>query len=167
MSEEILLTTFSQLRNRLMRLSRRFLRNEDDASDALQEAFCRLWPRRQTIRSPREAEALTVTTVRNVCINVLRRQAAAPTVDLNVERNAPATSGDEWAEREALFREVENLISTRLTPTQRHILRRREFDGASFDTLAAELSLSPAAVRMQLSRARKTIRECYQQQSHD
>ena len=78
MSEEILLTTFSQLRNRLMRLSRRFLRNEDDASDALQEAFCRLWPRRQTIRSPREAEALTVTTVRNVSINILRRQAAAP-----------------------------------------------------------------------------------------
>ena len=73
----------------------------------------------------------------------------------------------DWDEREALFRDVERLIRTRLTPTQQAILRRREYEGASFETIADELSMQPAAVRMQLSRARKIIRECYQQQSHE
>ncbi len=167
MSEEILLTTFSRLRNRLMRLSRHFLRNEDDSSDALQEAFCRLWPRREAIRSPQEAEALAVTTVRNLCIDTLRRQEGTTSLTLDEERDAPAESSGEWAEREERFRAVERLIATRLTPTQRHVLRRREFDGAGFDAIADELSLTPAAVRMQLSRARKALRECYQQQSHE
>ena len=41
----------------------------DDAEDALQEAFCRLWQRRDTINSTREAEALAATTLRNICID--------------------------------------------------------------------------------------------------
>lgn len=58
MSEELLLNTFKDIHNRLSRLSARFLKNEDDVNDTLQEAFCRLWPRRGLIGSREEAEAL-------------------------------------------------------------------------------------------------------------
>ena len=68
MSEELLLNTFKDIHNRLSRLSARFLKNEDDVNDTLQEAFCRLWPRRGLIGSREEAEALSVTTVRNLSI---------------------------------------------------------------------------------------------------
>ena len=74
MNEEPLITTFTQLRKGFLRLASRFLPNEEDASDALQDAFCRLWPRRNQIYSSKEAEALAVTTIRNLCIDQVRKE---------------------------------------------------------------------------------------------
>ena len=68
-------------------------------------------------------------------------------------------------EREELYRRVETLIDQKLSPTAREILKRKEFLGESFETIAQALNMQETAVRMQLSRARKTIRECYRQQT--
>ena len=65
MNQEPLLSAFTRLRDNLLSMSRHILQNEDDASDAIQEAFCRLWPIRNKIKSEKEAAALTVTTTRN------------------------------------------------------------------------------------------------------
>ena len=73
MSDEFLVTTFTDLRKGFLRLASRFLPNEEDASDALQDAFCRLWPKRNQIHSYKEAEALAVTTIRNLCIDQIRK----------------------------------------------------------------------------------------------
>lgn len=53
----------------------RFLPNREDADDALQEAFFRLWKHADRIDSREEAEALTVATVKNLCIDVLRKRS--------------------------------------------------------------------------------------------
>ncbi len=161
MSEEVLISTFTKLRRRFLQLANRFLSDEEDANDALQDAFCRLWPRRDSIRTCQEAEALTVTTVRNLCIDKVRRRKL-PTVELESE-GLGGSSEDCEEEREELFREVERLIESELTPLQQLILRRKEYEGVTLETIARELGMQPAAVRMQLSRARKTIRECYKQ----
>ena len=42
MNQEPLLSAFTRLRDNLLSMSRHILQNEDDASDAIQEAFCRL-----------------------------------------------------------------------------------------------------------------------------
>ena len=51
MNQEPLLSAFTRLRDNLLSMSRHILQNEDDASDAIQEAFCRLWPIRNKIKS--------------------------------------------------------------------------------------------------------------------
>ena len=75
MNQEPLLSAFTRLRDNLLSMSRHILQNEDDASDAIQEAFCRLWPIRNKIKSEKEAAALTVTTTRNICIDQIRKKA--------------------------------------------------------------------------------------------
>lgn len=159
--EQPLLTAFTQLRKRFLRLASRFLPDEDDANDALQDAFCRLWPRRQQIRSPQEAEALAVTTIRNLCIDQLRKDKVQ-VVELDAERDSsPTESMEETMEKEELFHEVEELIERELSDMQRLILRKKEYEDKDVHEIAQELDMQPAAVRMQLSRARKIIRECY------
>ena len=64
-------------------------------------------------------------------------------------------------EREELFLRVDDLVRTRLTDIQQYIIRRHQYEGASLEKVARELGMKPPAVRMQLSRARKTIRELY------
>ena len=161
MNEEPLITTYTKLRNSFLRLASRFLPNEEDASDALQDAFCRLWPRRNQIHSSQEAEALAVTTIRNLCIDQVRKEKV-PIMELDAERDStPMESIEESIERQELFQEVEKLIDQQLSPVQRLILRKKEYEDESIEKIAKELDMQQAAVRMQLSRARKTIRECY------
>lgn len=160
MSEEILITTFTKLRQRLLRLAKGIVANDDEASDALQDAFCRLWPRREDIDSSEKAQALTVVTVRNLCLNSLRKRRDVYTLD-EAQDSPPVESDQERLEREERFRLIEQWVDEALTPVQRTIFRRKEFEGESVEQIAASLSMQEAAVRMNLSRARKTIRELY------
>ena len=73
MSEEQLVNTFTALRKKFLRMASRLLPHDEEAEDALQDAFCRLWPRRDHINSTTEAEALTTTTIKNICIDKLRK----------------------------------------------------------------------------------------------
>ena len=64
-SSGFLLSAFNRLKRRLRDIAREISGNSDDADDALQEAFARLWERRKAIISEDEASALMTTTVRN------------------------------------------------------------------------------------------------------
>ena len=132
--------------------------SDEWAEDALQDAFVRLWGRYQ-VRSEREAEALLTRTVRNVSIDQLRKRKTVPlAMDLPEERTE---------NREALFRRVEEMVDTELTDLQRLIIRRHEYESVTLERIAEELGMQPPAVRMQLSRARKTIREQYRKRYHE
>lgn len=165
MSKETLTSTFTELRKNLLRLAMRFLPNKEDADDALQEAFFRLWRHADQIGSREEAEALTVVTVKNLCIDTLRKKNNIPTVELDENRDeAVCDQADESIEREERFRMLERIIELRLTPLQQQILRMKEYEGKKYDEIAEILGMQGPAVRMQLSRARKEIRDCYLKQ---
>ena len=57
------------------------------------------------------------------------------------------------------------MIERKLSPVQRLILQKKEYEEQSIEKIANELNMQQAAVRMQLSRARKTIRECYRKRN--
>ena len=153
MEEEMLTSVFTRLRGKFLRAAARFFPDEDDAADAIQDAFCRLWGQRDEIQSDSQAEAMAMTTVRNLGIDAYRHRQ---TVTL-----LPST--DRRMEVDEQFRIVEAIIEKHLSETQRTILRLKEYDGESYEEIAAKLGMEQAAVRMQLSRARKTIRKCYQE----
>ena len=156
---DILTETYQRIRLRLKAGAGRLLADADAAEDALQDAFVRLWGRYE-VRSGREAEALLTRTVRNVSIDQLRKRKTVPlSGDLPEE--------DVGENREALFRRVEEMVDTELTDLQRLIVRRHEYEGLTLERIAEELGMQPPAVRMQLSRARKTIREQYRKRYHE
>lgn len=164
MSEEILIETFIEKRGKLMRIVRRFFPYGDNADDTLQEAFCRLWTRADSLRTTKEAEAMAATTVRNLCVDVLRHKIQAEEVPL--DENHTSIANSELEERqEELFRTVEQIVESMLTPLRRQILYKKEYEGLSFSLIAEQLGMQQTAVRMQLSRARKLIRECYRKQN--
>lgn len=165
MSENNLITTFTKGRSRLLQMARRLLENRDDAEDALQEAFSRLWPRADALRSVAEAEKLASTTVRNISIDHLRRQASHPTEGLEglSEDNSLIDDTEEQRERKEQYQIVRQLIDQQLTPLQQRILQLHDVEEKSYTEIALQEQMQEAAVRMQLSRARKTIRDAYNQ----
>ena len=129
------------------------------AEDALQEAFCRLWGRKYKVSSLKEAVGLLSRTVRNIEIDELRKAGRRKTVGLD-KAGLEEDSGEAMAlEREALFRKVEASLDSDITLLQKKVIQLHEYEGLSFEAIAKELGMQPAAVRMQASRARKVLRD--------
>lgn len=170
MSEETLISTFTELRTRFLKVAMRFLPSADDADDVLQDAFCRLWPRAEQIESRQTAEALTITTVRNLCIDEVRRRNRTEQVEFDAERDSRMTDSiEEELEREERFTVLKQIIESELSPIQQQIIRLRDFEEMEMDEIAEIVQMRPENVRVNLSRARKRIREVYKERgiSHE
>ena len=62
---------------------------------------------------------------------------------------------------------LEKLISCHLSSLQQRILHMRDVDGLAYSVISEQLGMQETAVRMQLSRARKLLRELYRRQYPD
>ena len=122
------------------------------AEDILQDSFVRLWRRKYPLQSDKEAEALLTKTVKNASLNEKRRKRGVP-----LEKDIVDESPDA-EEKERSYDELKRKIDSELTSTQKYILEEKELGGRTLEDIAKELKMEPAAVRMQLSRARKTLR---------
>jgi RNA polymerase sigma-70 factor (ECF subfamily) len=165
MSDKALISAFTALRKKFLRMAMHILPSEDDAADALQDAFCRLWPRRDSIKSQAEAEALTTTTLRNICIDRIRKREIE-TVPIDDEHDR-YEEGFTYKEREERFIEIKRIIDKELTTQQKEIIELKDIEGHSIEDIAKRLSSTESAVRMNLSRARKKIREGYRKEVSD
>lgn len=147
--------SFLALREKLHRSALGFLKNDEDAKDALQDTFFNLW-KNGPIETDAEAKNKLFAVLRNVCIDRLRKPKTSPLDDsyndsLSVESSLP----------EDMAR-LETLLSSGLTDTQRQIYTLVAHDGLEYEEIASTLGMSVEAVRMNMSRARKRIRENYQ-----
>ena len=149
---DYLTDAFIRLRQKLKLVSGRMLSDSAGAEDILQDSFVRLWRRQYPLRSEREADALLARTVRNASLNERRRKRTIPLgTDL-------ADESPDSEDRERAYIEMRHKIQTVLTDYQRYILEEKEFGGRTLEDIAKELKMEPAAVRMQLARARKILR---------
>jgi RNA polymerase sigma-70 factor (ECF subfamily) len=161
MDEELFTSTFTRIRASLMNVARRVVGNEDDAADALQDAFFKLWKRRESIPNDSlSAEKLSMTSVKNACIDTLRRNQShqEDTLDNNLNISQEESSEED---KEALFNNVKSIIDKELTDVQRNILYLRDYEDYSYQDIAQMMNMSETNVRMTISRARRTVRECY------
>jgi len=137
------------------------LGDSEEARDALQEAFCKLWGRKESITSAEQAEGLSVVTVRNTCIDNLRRRNTVRIDSMENSLKEIERSSEDASLTSDLISTVERLIASNLSERQRDILYLRDKAGVEISEIAEEYGLTEANVRMILSRARKTVRECY------
>ena len=100
--------------------------------------------------------------MRNITIDARRRKRTVPfeedTSGLITEQEEPMELAQE---RERLFTSIEESLRNDISDIQQYIIRRHEYDGVPLEAVARELGMKAPAVRMQLSRARKAIRDKY------
>lgn len=165
MNPDFLTSTFVRMRASLRAVAAGIAGN-DSADDVLHDAFCRLWSRNKAVMSEIEARRLSYTAVRNMAIDSVRRVSSRPTVPLDEATTFPdndaATSADDDT-----YLAVLRISRQSLPPRQYEIFRLHDIDGLTYDEIAQMLSITNENVRMNLCRARKTIRHIYRQQNND
>lgn len=147
---------------KLYRIAFAFLENRADAEDMVQEAYGKLWNKRNELPDLRNPEAFAVTLIRNLCLDYLRTpkmaRSAQEIEQLNLQ--ADAVSDEELARSEEL-RLIAKLID-RLPHNQRQVIRLRGIEACSLEEIEAITGLSSSNIRTLLCRARKTIRQQFE-----
>ncbi len=133
-----------------------FLKNDEDAKDALQDVFFNLW-KHGGIESEPEARNKMFAVLRNICIDRLRKPQTLGIDNISTEmlKVEPVQFED--------IEKYESLLTSGLTDIQRQIYTLVTHKGMEYDTIAESMNLSIDAVRMNMSRARKKIHNNYKQ----
>lgn len=152
---------FLSLHPKLYRVAFALVENKTEAEDILQDAYCKLWNRREELTEIQNPEAFSVTLVKNLCLDFLR-SARANRREEQIESVQPAceSTPDREMEKANELEIIKKLIE-RLPENQRRVLKLRGFDDCSMDEIEEITGLSAVNIRTLLSRARKAIREQY------
>ena len=145
------------LRNKLQNVAKNMLANEVDAEDAVQETFLRLWNQRSQLSNHPNVGGFAMQTLKNICIDKLRAERHNVSLDgISIAGNSitPYT----FTEQQDCVLIIRNIIDS-LPETQRHIITLRDIDGYELGEIAAIIGSEESTVRVNLSRARKTVRD--------
>lgn len=146
------------LKNKLFRLASRLLDDPEEAQDIVQEVFIKLWNRREKLDEYRSVEALAVVTTRNLCLDKLKAKKY-PTERLeNLKSDVPEPTMETKKEFTDLAEIIKEIIG-QLPEQMKTIMQLRDIEGYDFEEIAGILGMTENAIRVNLSRARKKVRE--------
>lgn len=150
------------VQGRLFRLAQLFLRNREEAEDALQDVLLRLWSNRQQLDAYHSVEALAVQMTKNLCLDKLKahnKRKMADEGDL-VSMQADGVSPYQQLEFADSADLIRNLIDA-MPDQQKLILHLRDVEEYSFEEIEQITGLSVNNIRVILSRARQRLRDNY------
>ncbi|MDR1380852.1 MAG: sigma-70 family RNA polymerase sigma factor [Tannerella sp.] len=152
-------TDIIPLRKTLFAVALKLMQQEEDAEDATQETLLRLWNIRGQLDAVANPGAFAVQTVRNICIDRLRAQRRIADVDDLTGETDHETPYTEIERRDAVA--LVRRIIERLPVLQQTIIRMRDIEGYELQEIAAITGTQVSAVTVNLSRARKNVRNQY------
>jgi len=148
----------------LYRVAFRLMGNTQDAEDMVQEAYLKLWKKRDELSNDIQSmEAYCITLVKNICYDALRlsqldEDGRSPEV-INISESANVAIEVELKDE---ANQVMKLID-QLPEQQRLIIQMRDVDDRPYEEIEEATGLSAINIRVLLSRARKKIREQFKE----
>ena len=152
-------------KDKLFRLAKRLLVSTEEAEDATQEILVKLWSKNENLDSYNSVEAVAMTMTKNYCLDQLKSKRAGNLKIVHDNFTDRQPSLDQKVEDNDSLNWVEKIIG-QLPEQQRLIIQLRDIEQCEFSEIAKIAEMNETAVRVALSRARKTIRE-YMLKTHN
>ena len=149
-----------QLNRNLYGQAFRILRSQEEAEDAVQEVFIKLWNLGRKLDEYSNVSALAVTMTRNFCIDQIRKKKhfTGEDIDKNDIKNSDDPSPYELLENKESETIVSHIID-QLPDIYKVVIVMREIEDLSYEEIAGKTMQNINTLRVTLSRARKIIRE--------
>ncbi len=158
MKQSEFLNLVMPFKDKLFRLSKRLLTSVEEAEDATQEVLLKLWKGRTKLSTYKSIEAFAMTMTKNYCLDKLKSKQASNLKLVHSNYKDEQTSLQKQVELNDSLNWV-NKIVQKLPEQQRMILQLRDVEQYDFDEIAKVMDMNPTAIRVALSRARKTVRQ--------
>ena len=157
MNTEIFLQRVTHIRPDLERLARKKLSVQEDAEDLVQEVLMRLWLIREKWETHQNCKPLALTILNHCVVDRYRKTKEMEPIE-NQTLETYTITPHQYTEAKDLGRFIWNLIA-QLPPLQQMIMRLKDIEGHEVEEIAQITNTTPEAVRMNLSRARKRVRD--------
>ena len=145
-------------KDKVFRLAKRLLVSREEAEDATQEILLKLWNKKQDIEKYRNTEAFAMTMTKNFCLDRLKSKQAQNLKIVHSNYTDNSSSLQKQVEARDSMDWVSKIIED-LPEQQKMIIQLRDIEQYDFAEIAKMLEMKETAIRVNLSRARKTIRE--------
>ena len=147
-----------RIRPQLLQMAKRQTNSNEEAEDIVQEVFLRLWIARTRFEVYENVEHIAIRTLKNICIDRYRKKKLDYEELLDIRIQSNVQNPYQKLESEENVQQLLKVIC-QLPPLQQLILRLKDIDGCEIEEITKITQTSPESVRMNLSRARKKIRE--------
>lgn len=158
MTEAAFNIVWMPLQEHFWRIAFYILESRDDASDAVQDLYLKLWNLRDSLDLVQSPKAYGGMLLKNLCIDRIRRaKPSAPLEDL---------PGKDAPDQELSAREDVAFIGKaikELPPGQQKLLNLRVVHGLSYEEISQKTGLSGLNARVQISQARKKLKKKYEE----
>lgn len=144
---------------KLYRIAFHLLGNARDAEDMVQEAYLKLWNKRNELSEVKNPESYSVVILKNLCFDLLR--SAKDNMDnrtpeeLNIATDTLLVTEIETKDE---LNQMKQII-THLPRQQQQVMILRHVNDCSMEDIEQITGLNAINIRVLLSRARKKIRE--------
>ena len=152
----------------LFRLALRITQSREEAEDVVQETMLKVWARREQWDNIDNIEAFTTTICRNLALDHLKRMDNQhvslddpDTPALSERIGTGATPFDHAVSQNRI--EIVHQIINSLPEKQRTCVQLRDIENKSYRDIALMLNITEEQVKINIFRARQTIRQRFQQ----
>lgn len=149
--------TYLPLSESLYRVAFRLLGAQEDAEDAVQDLYLKLWADKENLDTVYNPRGYCISVLRNICIDRIRRADRLVSEEGLEGVTARSDDSQERLERREKLEEVTKVLR-RLSPNQKTLLRMRVFEDLSYDEMAERTGMSKLTMRVLLSQARSKIK---------
>lgn len=165
MQQHEFVALITPFKDKVFRLAKRLLVSTEEAEDATQEVMVKLWTKQNTLDELKSVEAMAMTMTKNYCLDQLKSKRAGNLQLVHTNYHDRQAGLQQQLEDSDSLQWVAKVMQE-LPEQQRMILQMREVEDYDYAEIAAILEMNETAVRVALSRARKTLRERMTQVHH-
>lgn len=165
MNQNEFMQVINPFKDKVFRLAKRLLVSTEEAEDATQEVLVKLWSKNENLASYNSVEAMVMTMTKNYCLDQLKSKRAGNLKIVHSNYTDTSASLHKIVEDNDSLNWVNKIIN-QLPEQQRLIIQLRDIEQCEFSEIAKIVEMNETAVRVALSRARKTIRE-YMLKTHN
>jgi RNA polymerase sigma factor (sigma-70 family) len=146
-------------KDKMYRFAQRLLKDEEEAKDIVQEAMIRVWNKREEMHTYLNMEAWCMRIVRNLSLDRIKsKQYNSDRLDSTYNLSASGATPEQKTETDNTMENIHNFIAS-LPDKQRQIMQLRDIEGFSYKEIGDILNLDANNVKVNLFRARKSVRE--------
>ena len=160
MSQERFKAEILPIRERLFHIAQRILVEEQEAEDAVQEVLLKLWHTCDSLDNYDSPAAFATTVIKNHCLDRLKVKNRQESLDDAYYERAGNDNPYLQLERKNTTEILQKIIEN-LPPLQQAIIRMKDMEEYEVEEIAEITGTNIDAVRVNLSRARKKVREEY------
>lgn len=151
------------LKDALYRLALRITLSHEEAEDIVQDTLIKVWDKRESWNEIESIEAYSITICRNLALDRIKKHDNLNDSLEERQTESPDTSSTPFEDtlQQDRIELVRNLVNA-LPEKQRSCMQLRDFEGKPYKEIANILGISEEQVKVNIFRARQTVKERFQ-----